>query len=176
MIGEHALYRKIQVVLDIAKKGKTSSIQDLSDKVFSNNLINFIYKHFDKDTEEEVSRQSIPSIKKTISVCIDLGLIHENGHLTTSGIKAVNPNYFNDVLSKQIIKFLEEYDVTVNKIEKQVKIMLHSSHPILPTAKALWESLTPDISLNTFSIMFTLLAHCERLVAFRKKIYLGFQK
>jgi hypothetical protein len=176
MIGEHALYRKIQIVIDIAKKGRTSSVADLSTEIFSKNLINFIYKYLDKETEEEVTRQSLPSINKAIKVCLEFGLISENGHLTSQGIKATDPDNFNAVLSAQIVKFLKSRNVTIQDIEKRINDMFHSSPPVLPTAKALWESLNPSIDFNFFSLTFTLLANCKKIVAVQNKVYVGFSK
>lgn len=176
MIGEHTLYRKIQSVLDIAQKGATSSYDELINEVLNRNLINFLYVRFDKKTEEEVAEQSLSSIRKTIKICSELGFLKENGTLTSVGIKALNTNNFNQILGTQVIRYFENRDIAIQALEKQIVNMLQSSPTILPTAKALWASISPPMNFNTFSLMMTLLAHCKKIIAARNKIYLGFNK
>lgn len=176
MIGEHSLYRKIQAVLEVAKKGTTSSKDELFKEVFAKNLINFLYRRMDKTTEEEEAHQSPQSIRKTVEICFNLGLIRDKGTLTPIGIKALSPHDFDGILGKLIVKFIESHGVTIQVIEKEIIDLLHSSPPILPTAKALWEALDQPLKLDDFSVMLTLLAHCGRIISARNKIYIGFYK
>ncbi len=176
MIGERTLYRKIQAVLDVSKKGTASSAEDLLDEIISNELINFLYKRLDKITDKEIAEQSVLSIKKTIDICMKLGLIRDNGTLTSLGIKALSLSDYDKVLGKLIIKFLEENGISIIDIERKINILLHSKPYVLPTSKNLWESIKPSIGLEEFSQMFTLLAHCRHIISARNKIYLGFHK
>lgn len=173
MIGERSIYRKVQVVLDSAKAGKTKSLQELEENIISLSPINFSYTIMDKKRGKRVPHCSTDSVRKTISLCIDLDLINEKGKLTDVGINLLDQNKFEKILSKQVLIFLKNKDITLEKMSETIKAgMLQSDPVILPTSEAIWNAFDQPMSFERFSVLLTLLGQCNTITTSRRKLFI----
>lgn len=173
MIGERSIYRKVQVVLDVAKTGKTKSLNELEENIVSINPINFSYTIMDKKRGKRVPHCSTDSVRKTVSLCIDLELINEKGKLTDIGINLLDQDKFEKVLSKQVLIFFKNTGITLEKMSETIKAdMLQSNPVILPTSEAIWNALDQPVPLERFSVLLTLLGQCNTITTSRRKLFL----
>ncbi|MBU4319655.1 MAG: hypothetical protein KJ739_00990 [Nitrospinae bacterium] len=173
MIGERSIYRKVQVVLDSAKSGKTKSLQELEENIVSLSPINFSYTIMDKKRGKRVPHCSTDSVHKIVSLCIDLELVNEKGKLTDIGINLLDQDKFEKVLSKQVLIFLKNTGITLEKMSETIKAdMLQSDPVILPTSEAIWNALDQPVPLERFSVLLTLLGQCNTITTSRRKLFL----
>jgi hypothetical protein len=166
----------MQAVLDVAQRETAKDLGELFDKVLSSNLINFLYRRTNKITEEVIAEQSQPSIRKAMRFCIRLGLIDTAGKITQKGVKALSSTRFDSIVASQIVEFLSKEGLTIQKIDQHILNMFQRSPVVLPTAKSIWEACACSFSPDLFSQLLTLLSHCDRIYASRRKIYLRVQK
>jgi len=174
MIGERSIYRKIQAALDIAKEGRSKSIRELEENIYSLSPINFCYTRIDKEKSKRIPYCSKDSIRRIIKICEDLNLINEKGKLTESvGFDALDESKFDKILSKQILKILKQENISLEKISSAIKNNLLQANPvILPTSDAIWNALGQPFQYEHFSSLLTLLGHSRALAFSQRKIFL----
>jgi hypothetical protein len=174
MPSEYSLYRKIQVVLNIAKAAQLSSWVELKTTVISQRPPNFLTRQYDVKHDTIVQEVSERSIRKTVNVCRALGLIDDRGDLTVAGRKAVRQAQFDRVLITQVQEFLADKGVEIESLNACVRKSLRAQAVVMPTAFHLWKACEPDMTLPFFSQMLTLLSQCGSAESSQRKIYLEF--
>jgi len=175
MPSEFSLFRKIQVVLDIAKAVEVKSWRELSSEVISQRPPNFLTKQYDQKHDAMMHDVSRRGVRKTIHVCRMLQLIDDNGQVTNVGRRALRSALFSPVLSGQVGKFLENRGVQIATLEGVIDACLRSNPLVMPTSSVLWERSGSKMPLLLFSQMLTLLAHCGAAESSQQKIYLRFK-
>jgi len=174
MTSDRSLYHKIKVVLDVAKSVSVSSIVELRAEIhgqkpslFFSKRYNPVTDHFDEDISEQI-------IRKTLNVCRLLGLLGEDGRLTSSGHEALRKTRFDAVISELVHKLFAERNINLHKLNEIIRKNLQADPPILPTSKELWQVTGTSMSKGTFARMLTLLTHCGAAHSSQKRIYLRF--
>lgn len=176
MPSEYSLYRKIQVVLDIAKAAQLDSWVELKTNVISQRPPNFLTRQYDVKHDTMVQEISERSIRKAVNVCRALGLIDDRGDLTVAGKKAIRQAQFDRVLIAQVREFLAAKGVDVETLNASVRKSLRAQPVVMPTALQLWEACQPEMTLPFFSQMLTLLSQCGSAESSQRKIYLKFNE
>jgi hypothetical protein len=174
MPSEYSLYRKIQVVLDIAKAAQLGSWVELKTQIISQRPPNFLTRQYDVKHDTMVQEVSERSIRKTVNVCRALGFIDDRGDLTAAGRKAVRQAQFDKALAERVREFLREKRVKMSMLNDLVQKSLRSRPVIMPTAAQLWEASDSGMSLLLFSQMLTLLSQCGGADSSQRKVYLEF--
>jgi len=170
--AENSLYRKIQVLLEVAISVKVSSLKDLQKEVKSRRPPNFLTKKYDIKIDSFVTDVSERSIMRTTNFCFRLGLVGADGSLTEIGRKALNKKQFNGIVAHQIRTFLTKQKFNLSDLNKIIHRYLKADPPLLPTSKEIWIATGNQIGYPTFSRMLTLLAQCGGAHSSQKKIYL----
>jgi hypothetical protein len=172
MPSESSVYRKIQVVLDIAKSVKVKTTGDLRNEVEGLKPSNFLTRQFDKNRDSFVTDVSDQSVRRIVSFCHLLHLIRDDGSLTEEGRQALRKTQFDKVVAVQVRTFLQREGISLSKINEMISKDLHSNPPVLPTCKELWVTIGNNTKYSVFSRMLTLLAQCGGAKSSQKKIYL----
>lgn len=169
-----SLYRKIRVVIEEARRGKCSSVDDLVDSIIKKAPLDFTYYRVDNQGRVTVVPCTVQSVRRVSSICLDLGLIEsESGRLTETGMKAVNSKYFDRVLRQRITGSLAKRGVPVDQINKVIREILETATTeMIPTWDKIRERLSSPPQKKTFRSYLTLLSECEGIGYSRKKIYL----
>lgn len=172
MPSEFSVYRKIQLVLDVANSVEVDTIAELRDEIEGLKPDNFLTRHYDPDRDKFVAGISERSIRHTVDFCQRLHLIDESGGLTKAGRQALNKTQFEKVVATQIRAFLKREGFSFDAFNKIITKNLRRDPPILTTCKELWEEIGDDTSYSVFSRMLSLLAQCGGAQSSQKKIYL----
>lgn len=174
MPSERSLYRKIQIVLDVAKGVAASDLAQLRSEVSAQELPTFMSEHYDDDEDRFVLRVSERIVRKTLGVCRLLGLIGDDARLTAMGREASRRSRFDAVMSRQVRSFLNERHVSFKALNAIIRKRLQTTPPILPTSDELWRESHSDVPQGTFNRMLTLLAHCGAAESYQRRIYVHF--
>jgi len=170
MPSENSVYRKMQVVLDIAKSVTVNTLEELRREIKGRKRPNFETDQYDQAQDKFVPRQSDRVIRRTVGLCHVLNLIGSDGHLTKEGRQSLIR--FDNVVANQIRSFLHREGIIFSDLNKVILEDLHSNPPVLPTSRELWETVDADISYSNFSRMLTLLVQCGGAKSSQRKIYL----
>ena len=175
MASDRSLYRKIEVVLDLAKSVSVASVHELRSEIlgrkpslFFSRQYNSATDRFDEDISERV-------IRKTLSVCRLLGLLDDDGSLTAAGREALRKTRFDAVVAGAVRRFLREREIHLAKLNELIRKRLQTNPPVLPTSVELWQATGMTMARGTFARMLTLLAHCGAADSTQKRIYLRFE-
>jgi hypothetical protein len=176
MPSEFSLFRKIQVVLDIAKAVEVGSWRELNSEVISQRPPNFLTKQYDKKHDAMMHDVSQRGVRKAINISRMLQLIDDKGHITDVGRRALRSSIFGRVLSEQVQQFLEGKGIQIRSLGGIINKSLHSNPLVMPTSSVLWEGSGSKIPLLLFSQMLTLLSQCGVAESSQRKIYLRFNQ
>ncbi len=172
MPSENSVYRKIQVVLDVAKSVRVNTLEELRREIRGRKYPNFETLQYDQAQDDSVRRQSDRVIQRTVGICCALSIIGAEGRLTKEGRQALMKARFDNTIASQIRSFLKREGVRLSNLNSIIFEDLQSSPPILPTSRELWTASGSEISCSVFSRMLTLLAQCGGAQSSQKKIYL----
>jgi len=175
MASDRSLYRKIEVVLDIAKSINIVSLRELRSEIQGRKPSLFFSRQYNRDTDQFDEEISERIIQKTVHVCHVLGLLAEDGSLTPAGREALRKTRFDAVVGGLVRKFLRERDINFDRMNEIIRKQMQGSPPILPTSEALWQAIGTKMSKGTFSRMLTLLARCGAARSAQRRIYLRFE-
>jgi len=176
MPSEFSLYRKIQVILDIAKASDIASWNELSGEIISERPPNFLTKQYDKRRDAMLPDISTRSVTRAVNACRALQLIYDSGSLTDAGRRALRSSLFNRVISEQVHRYLEQFGIRVANLNNIIEKSLRSDPLVMPTSAELWQRSGSRISLLRFSQMLTLLVQCGSADSSQRKIYLHFTR
>lgn len=172
MASEKSLYRKIQLVLEVAQSMRTSTLSELYEGIEAGELPNFLTYQYDEDTDDFSWRQSAKVIRRTVRLCCRLELLRADGRLTPVGRQALRKTRYDKILGQQARMVLERGEVVLSDLNGIILDSLQSDPPVMPTATRLWEVIEPDIGKADFSRLLTLLSNCGSAKSSQKKIYL----
>lgn len=172
MPSELSLYRKIQIVLDVAKSIKSSSLDELRDEIKAQGPTNFLARKYDREKDDFIQLISERSIRRTVTFCLTLGLIEDDGSLSQQGRQAVNKTRFDKIVADQIRALLQRNKIDLGEINRIILDKLQSNPPVLPTCKELWSRIESEMSYSLFSRLMTMLVHCGGAHSSQSKIYL----
>lgn len=172
MPSQNSIYRKIQLVLQVAKSVEVESIGELQNAIKVSNFVAFHTRHFDRVKDSFVTAISEKSIRNVVSFCRDLKLLTENGTLTRQGRQAIQQSKFEQVISNSIRVYLQDAGVDIRDLNKLILANIQSNPPVLPTSKELWDSIEEKTDYSNFAKMLNLLSQCGMAQSSQKKIYL----
>lgn len=175
MASDRSLYHKIELVLDIAKSVSVASVDELRIEIIGRKPANFFSRQYDPDTDRFDEDISERVVRKTLSTCRVLGLLADDGSLTTAGREALRKTRFDVVLAEAVRKFLREREIHLPKLNELIRKKLQASPPVLPTSEELWHATGTKMSRGTFARMLTLLAHSGAARSAQRRIYLRFE-
>lgn len=176
MPGERSLYRRIQVVLEYANEREHQSLEDFLDYLYRRSPTNFVYYWRDKETDTIRHDYSRNSMKSTVDLCIDLGLIlRRNANPTPIGKNAADPRRFPIIMGKQVAKLMSHYEIGIESIIDAIKVIARDSSPKPTTADEIWDKVNSEaIDFVTFKRLMNLLGSCRVISMSQKRIYLPF--
>jgi len=169
-----SVYSKIEVVLRIIMRSGASSIGDMVSTVLEQQPENFLVRRFDREVEQFVQEVSSAAIRRVVVTCVRLALVAENGALTEAGRRCLRRGQFDAVICERVQFELGAAGVAYDQLNELVKEAFGSWPPRTPTASFLWERLTPDIGLGSFSALLTLLCHAGGAQSYQRKLFLRF--
>jgi len=172
MPSENSVYRKIQVIIDVAKSVRVNTLKELHMEIKGRKYSNFETWQYDQATDDRVRRQSDRVIRRTMDLCYTLDIIGDDGRLTKEGRQALTKARFDNTIASQIRSFLKREGIRLSNLNSIILEGLQSSPPILPTSRELWTASSSEISCSVFSRMLTLLAQCGGAESSQRKIYL----
>ncbi len=175
MPSERSLYRKIQIVLDVTKAVAVSNLMELRQQVAAQELPSFMSEHYDEEQDRFVIGSSQRIVRKTLGTCRLLGLIGDDGKLTTLGREASRRSRFDTVVAGQARSYLGTHGVNFDSLNKAIRRRLQAAPPVLPTSEELWRESHADVGRGTFARMLTLLSHCGAAESYQKRIYIHFE-
>lgn len=175
MASDHSLYRKIELVLDMAKSVSVANLDELRSEIIGRKPANFFSRQYDPETDRFDEDISERAVRKTLSTCRVLGLLADDGSLTTAGREALRKTRFDAVLAAAVRRFFREREIHLSKLNEQIREKLQASPPVLPTSEELWRTTGAQMSRGTFARMLTLLAHSGAARSAQRRIYLRFE-
>jgi hypothetical protein len=176
MPSDFSLYRKIQVVLDVAKAVRVTSWTDLRREIIAQRPPNFVTKQYDQKRDAFLPDISTRSVRRAVSICRSLQLLDDSGQLTEPGRRALRASIFDRVLAEQVHGFLKQEGLHVSALNNIITKSLRANPLIMPTSAELWQKCGAEIPLLLFSQMLALLAHCGSADSSQRKIYLHFNE
>src|SRR5690242_16356134 len=99
MPSERSLYHKIEIILDLAKSAKVSTVADLRDAIYAQRPPTFFSKRFDRRSDTFIDEISGKVIRRSVNLCIALRLLETDGTLTTEGREALRKTRFDRVVA-----------------------------------------------------------------------------
>ena len=169
-MNERTIHRKLQVILDTARRGKFESLVELRAALEAEPPVSFMYRK-SKDRKLHCSERSIA---RSIRVAVTLGLLDpDSAKLTDAGIRATDPQKFDRVIGRQAVDFLERTGASFPKIASAInKRLLHADPPMPPTAINIWSALDEPIPYPSFAMYLRLIGYCGILATSQRKIFL----
>ncbi len=169
-MNERTIHRKLQVILDSARRSRYQSVVELRAILEAEPPISFMYRK----TKDHKFHCSDKSIARSINVAINLGLLDkESGRLTDVGIKATDPQKFDRIIGKQAVNYLDQSGAPLTKIATAInKRLLQANPPITPTAVNIWLAIDEPIPFPAFAIYLRLIGYCGVLATSQSKIFL----
>lgn len=174
MPSEISLYRKIQVVLDVARAVKVNDCLELRAQIMGQRPPNFITKQYDKKHDAFLPDISERGVRRAVAVCRMLQLIDDSGQLDEAGRHALRGSNFSRVLAEQVKAFLEKHGIHFSTLNSIVAKNLRANPMIMPTSIEIWQKCGTTMRLLLFSQMLTLLSQCGSAQSSQRKIYLHF--
>jgi hypothetical protein len=174
MPSSRSLYRKIHIILQVAQVADHRSLPELRDAVRQDGSPSFVTARYDADIDDFVEDLSDRSIGRAVTICANLGLLNDEGGLTSAGRRALTRRRFDLVLAEQVGDFLAQHGVEVDDLNATITRGLNSQPVALPTARHLWESSGKTIRYGTFAAMLNLLSAAGGARDTRGKLYLEF--
>lgn len=170
-------YSRVQALLELATARKVTSAEDLVQSIVRRSPPNFVFHRWDREKGEVVGYCSETSVRKTLALASDLGLVDgESGALTTDGTEASDPDRFSNVVRKRIQAYLNRVGCPIHTIGDACLQMLKRKNVILPTSDELYvEICVPrgiDLDSSRFRTLLRLLAQCDGLRISRRHIFL----
>lgn len=172
MPSERSLYRKIQVILEVARTARVATVKELRVQVADQNISTFFSRQYDGEKDEFVWRMSTRAVQGAVSLCVSLTLIDLSGHLTDSGRDALRRTRFDEVIAVRVRAFLKAEGVDFFELDRVVKRSLRADPVVLPTARVLWDEGQLRLGYGIFSKMLTLLANCGAVESTQRKVFL----
>lgn len=181
-IPDRSLYRKLQIVVEEAGKGKISRPEDLVETLFKSKPICFTYyKAGDGQPAKPVSCNR-EIFEHVVNLAIQLGLIDEHtGQVTKAGIKALNRDQFSAVLKQRIKVFLNSNGLPFESLLEVIqKILVDSKLGIISSWDNIYNRLIGQygekitLERKNFHILLTLLSNADGIVFSQKRIYLPY--
>lgn len=173
MASERSLYRKIQLVLDVAKSVNVESMHGLTTEIESRELPSFNTLQYDRESDTFVPQQSVKTIRRVLQLCRRLDLLTDNGHLSTQGRVTLRRAKFDAALTLQVHQVLQQHGVDLNEVNAVIRAKLKADPPILPTAAELWDAIGPEeLGQAEFSRLLTLLVNCGAASSSQRRIFL----
>jgi hypothetical protein len=170
-------YSRVQALLELAVARKAASAEDLVQSIVRRSPPNFVFHRWDREKGEVVGHCSETSVRKTLALASDLGLVDgESGALTTEGTEASDPDRFSSVVRKRIQAYLSRSGCPVQTIAETCVAMLKRKNLVLPTSDELYMEVCvrQDVSLDPqkFRTLLRLLAQCDGIRISRRHIFL----
>jgi hypothetical protein len=173
--SDRSLYRKMEVVLDIAKAVSVVSVDELRAEIHGRKPSLFLSRHYNRTKDQFVEGISEQVIRRSLNTCRLLGLLGEDGGLTPDGREALRKTRYAAVVARLTRQFLRDRDINFNKLNEVIRKHLQASPPLLPTSEELWQATGMKLSRGMFTRMLTLLAHSGAAQSAQKRIYLRFE-
>jgi len=173
-----SLYRKVQLVIDEARKEETNSLEDLVEHISKRGHLDFTYFKVSSVGPAKLAPSRLESIRKVVNMCVTLGLVDgENGRLTSRGLKAADSlDQFNYELRKSINSKLKQMDAPFDEIQKSIiDLLINHKGKVLPTWDIIYQKLeisSEQCRKKDFNTYLNLLSACNGINYSRKKIYL----
>lgn len=175
MRSERSLYAKVQLVLEVAARGESTTLPELRQRILSEGHSSFLTMQYDADADDYVWAQSDRAVGRAVSACSRLGLVSEDGALTAAGKRAArNERGYHQEVRRSIIERLEQAGASVTDLQAAVTELLSRTPPELPSASALFDELGPDLARVEFSRLLSLLADVEGATTVQRKVFLAF--
>jgi hypothetical protein len=161
----------MQVVLEHARRGNQGTVDALISDIQAHPPLNFLYTV--KKSGKKVSVCSRNSIKRALSVCVELGFLRpDNGQLTSSGVRAANPEHFDRSLEKQLGEYLAGIKTPIDAISAVISSrLLRHIPPIVPTSENIWSAIGEPIPFDRFAGYLHLLGQCGVFAASQRRSY-----
>jgi len=172
MASEKSLFRKIYIVLSVAKSVKSLTLKDLFEAVYHIQMPPFLTKRYNVETDSMEEAISEKSIWRVLKLSIILGLITEDGRLTDPGRQSLQRNQFESVTAKRIHRIFRSFGISVSRINSVIRDDFQCEPPILPTCRTIWTQIDTEIPYEMFSKLLILLGHCGDADVNQTKIYL----
>jgi hypothetical protein len=173
-----SLYRKIQRVLEEARKEKAESKEDLVELISKRGHLDFTYLKSSPGGGAKPAACKLESIRHIIEMCALFGLMdQEEFRLTPRGLRALeSPTQFDRELRHALLKRLEQIGAPMALIHDTItRLLLDRRGNILPTWDAIYGqlNLSPEkCAKHEFHQYLSLLSACKGISSSRKKIYL----
>lgn len=177
-ISDRSLYRKLQIVVEEIGKGKISSLEDLIKAVQGHICFTYYIK---EDEPKECNKRTI---KKVLSLAIQLGLIDENSWQITekAGARAVNRDQFSSVLRQRIRAVLRSKGLPFETLLEVIKKILDDAESgLVPSWDAIYDRIVEmsgeetTIDRKEFHTFLTLLSLADGIGYSQKRIYLPYK-
>ena len=152
-----------------------ASVDELRREILGRKPSLFFSRHYNPDTDRFDEEVSDRVIRKTLGTCRVLGLLSEDGSLTSAGREGLRKTRFDAVIASAVRKFLDEREIQLSKLNEVIRKRLQASPPVLPTSEELWQASETEMSKGTFARMLTLLAHTGAVQSAQRRIYLRFK-
>lgn len=175
-ISDRSLYRKIQVVIEEAGKGKVSSFDGLVASL-SGHLCFTYYKGPGEPAECDNK-----TIENSVELAIKLGFIDEHTmQITKTGIRALNRDQFSAVLKQRIKSYLNSQGLPFETLLEVIqKILADARSSAIPSWESIFDRIIKlygekvTIDRRSFHVLLTLLGNANGIAFSRKKIYLPY--
>ena len=170
-------YSRIQILLELAAARKFGSAEDLIHSIVHRSPPNFVFHRWDREKGEIVGYCSETSVRKTLALASDLGLLDaETGGLTSDGMEASDRERFAAVVRKRIQVYMNRSGCPMHIIGDACIAMLRRKNVVLPTSEELYLALcierNVDMDALRFRTILRLLAQCDGLRISRRHIFL----
>jgi len=176
MASERSLYAKMRLVLEDADRQSTVDGK-LADEILARGHPSFLTLQYDAGKDDYVWRPSRRAVLRAVNVAKRLSFLSEDGALTAVGESATrSERSFRRETAESLQRVLSDAGATARRLEEGSRNLLRQAPPRLPTARALWDLIGPDLSQGDFSRFLSLLADVGGATTEQRKVYTRFER
>ncbi len=170
-------YSRIRALLELATVRRATSAEDLVQSIVRRSPPNFVFHRWNREKGEVVGYCSETSVRKTLKLASDLGLVDgESGTLTADGTEASDPDRFSNVVRKKTLAYLNHVGCPLHIIVEACLQMLRRKSVVLPTSDELYVATCAprgiELDPSRFRTLLHILAQCEGLRISRRHVFL----
>src|SRR3990172_11318789 len=181
-IPDRSLYRKLQIVIEEAGKGRISRPEGLVETLIKSNPICFTYYRVEGDHPAKPVPCNRETYKHAVTLAIQLGLIDEHtGQVTKAGIKEINRDQFSAILRQRIKVVLNSKGFSFESLLEVIQgILSNTKSGTISSWDNIYDQLSKlygekmAIDRKDFHTFLTLIRHADGIAVSQKRIYLPY--
>ncbi len=171
MPSDRSTLSKVMIVVEVTKTFTGSSLVELAQAVEAAQYAAFSSRRYEAQSGNFHVVQSVDSIRRAISLALQLEIIDSSGQPTRAVRSASAASRLTQIIGKRAWSTLEAAGCSREALSDTCKLLLADIPANGPTSQSLWEALDLSCSRSTWSGVLSLLRSCGEIDSFQRRLY-----